>query len=105
MSVIKKMLPVFIAATMSMSLFGCGEKDDSSTSDNSNSSEADSSSATENESEKDSDSNADESSDVEDATVQANIPLEYDGTDVNDDCADVINKYFTAIINQKYDDY
>lgn len=107
MSVIKKMLPVFMAAAMSMSLFGCGGQDDSSTSDSSSSSEADSSSKAENDSEKDADadSNADESSDVEDATVQANIPLEYDGTDVNDNCADTINDYFTAIINQKYDDY
>lgn len=108
MSAMKKILPIFMAAAMSMSLFGCGGEDSSSTSDSSNS---DSSSAAENDSDKDSDSNSeadensDNSSDTEEATVQADIPLEYDGTDVNDNCADTINKYFTAIINQKYDDY
>lgn len=91
-------LLTLMTLAMTASLFGCSSKEDTTptvpeTSDSAAEKSGESTDATENEVE------------TEDATVQANIPLEYDGTDVNDDCADVINKYFTAIINQKYDSY
>ncbi len=90
-----KYLPLLAALTMAMPLFGCGsddtdtEADDISTSDSS----------------ADTEDSSDADSETEDATVQENIPLEYDGTEVDDSCAETIGKYFTAIINQKYDDY
>lgn len=96
MSVIKRILPVFAAAAMAVSMFGCSSKENSTE----NSSAEDSKSASaEN-------SGAEETQAPEEpATVQADIPLEYDGTEVNDSCADTINSYFTAIINQDYDAY
>lgn len=100
MSAIKRILPIFAAAAMAISFFGCSNKEDD-TSTGADATDSSTSEAAEN-----ADPEATEAeTDVEEATVQANIPLEYDGTDVNDDCADTISKYFTAIINQKYDDY
>lgn len=98
MSVLKRMLSVFAAAAMAASLFGCSKTEntsDSSVKEESSASEPDESSESAEESEVP----------EEPATVQKDIPLEYDGTDVNDNCADTINKYFTAIINQDYDSY
>ena len=96
MSAIKRMLSVFAAAALAASLFGCSstEKDtENSVAEESTSAAAEESAASETEAPE------------EPATVQADIPLEYNGEDVNEGCADVINKYFTAIINQDYDSY
>lgn len=103
MSAIKKIFLAMAVIVMAASLFGCsGDKENDDTS----ASSEQSSSADESVNDDNSNDAASESdTETEDATVQANIPLEYDGTDVNDSCADTINKYFTAIINQRYDDY
>ncbi|MDE6020113.1 MAG: hypothetical protein K2H01_03820 [Ruminococcus sp.] len=103
MSAIKKIFLAMAVIVMAASLFGCsGDKENDDTS----ASSEQSSSADESVNDDNSNDAAFESdTETEDATVQANIPLEYDGTDVNDSCADTINKYFTAIINQRYDDY
>lgn len=96
MSAIKRMLSVFAAAALAASLFGCS----STEKDKENSVQEESTSAAAEES-----SGAETEVPEEPATVQADIPLEYNGTDVNEGCADVINKYFTAIINQDYEGY
>lgn len=103
MSAIKKIFLAMTVIVMAASLFGCSgdnKKDDTSADPEQGSSAAESV----NDDSSDDDS-SESDTETEDATVQANIPLEYDGTDVNDSCADTINKYFTAIINQRYDDY
>lgn len=103
MSAIKKIFLAMAVIVMAASLFGCsGDKENDDTSASSEqSSSADKSVNDDNSN----DAASESDTETEDATVQANIPLEYDGTDVNDSCADTINKYFTAIINQRYDDY
>jgi hypothetical protein len=98
MTVKSKFLPILMALAMTASFFGCSSKDDTEPT------EPESSDSAAEQSGESTDVTEDET-ETEDATVQANIPLEYDGTDVNDDCADTINKYFTAIINQTYDSY
>ncbi|MBQ8724262.1 MAG: hypothetical protein IJY74_01150, partial [Oscillospiraceae bacterium] len=42
---------------------------------------------------------------TEEATVQADIPLEYDGTEIPDGAAEAIESYFQAIMNQDYKAY
>lgn len=99
MTIKGKLLLMFMTVAMTASFFGCSDKDDTASTTESSSSDSAAEQSTE------STEAAKDETETEDATVQANIPLEYDGTDVNDDCADTINKYFTAIINQKYDSY
>lgn len=103
MSAIKKIFLAMAVIVMAASLFGCsGDKEND---DTSAVSEQGSSAAESVNDDSSDDASSESDTETEDATVQANIPLEYDGTDVNDSCADTINKYFTAIINQRYDDY
>lgn len=97
MSVIKRMLTVLAAAAMTASLFGCSKAENGT----------ESSAKEENSTSAAADSSESEVSEIpeEPATVQKDIPLEYEGTDVHDNCADTINKYFTAVINQDYESY
>ncbi|MGN0583898.1 MAG: hypothetical protein ACI4JD_00445 [Ruminococcus sp.] len=99
MSVIKKLLPFFMIAAMAAPLFGCSSNKDESSEKTSSDSSTSESAETENTEQEETEA------ETEPATVQESIPLEYDDSDVENDCADVINKYFTAVINQDYESY
>ena len=96
MTNLKRFLLVLSAAVMSLSVCACsGETAEES----SNTPE---SSVSENE-----DSTAEEATEeaTEEAPVQADIPLEFDGSEVPDAAAKTIAEYFKAIMNQDYDAY
>lgn len=94
-------------AAMAAPLFGCSSDEEilskNTSSDSSTSESAETENAEQEESKAETD--AETEAETEPATVQESIPLEYDDTDVENDCADVINKYFTAVINQDYESY
>lgn len=111
MSVIKKLLPFFMIAAMAAPLFGCSSDKDKSSESTSSDSSTSESAETENTEQEESKAETDNTeqeeteAETEPATVQESIPIEYDDSDVENDCAEVINKYFTAVINQDYESY
>ncbi len=97
MTNLKRFLLILSAAVMALSVCACsGEGTEES------SSNPESSSVSENE-----DSSAEETTEeaTEEAPVQADIPLEYDGSEVPDAAAKTIGAYFKAIMNQDYNSY
>lgn len=110
MSAIKKILAVLLVSCMAIAVFGCSSEKESTESE----SGAETSAAAETESEAEDDTAAGEESEAEseseaeeekpeDATVQAEVPVETE--DISESCGDTINRYFTAIINQNYEGY
>lgn len=96
----KRFVLILTAAVMTLPLYCCGEKEETSGSSVSDSDENTSSQ----------ESNSDEESsqsaaEITAATEQAPIPQEYDGSEVDDACAKAISDYFTAIMNQDYEAY
>lgn len=98
MTNLKRFLLVLSAAVMCLSVCACSSEttEESSTSDSSSVSDV----------------SEDENSSAEEATeeateepVQADIPLEYDGSEVPDAAAKTIGEYFKAIMNQDYNAY
>ncbi len=99
MTNLKRFLIVLAASVMCFSVCACsGETTEDS------SSTPESSSASDSEKE---DSSAEESTEetTEEEPVQADIPLQFDGTEVPDAAAKAIGAYFKAIMNQDYNAY
>ncbi len=92
----KKFALVLMAALTATSLACCGEKetDGSSTAETTAASAAEDETTAENQTEAETE-----------AETHPPIPQEYDGTEIDDQCAQVISDYFTAIMNQDYDAY
>ncbi|MBQ8513797.1 MAG: hypothetical protein IJ496_00165 [Ruminococcus sp.] len=97
MSIFKRLALVLTAVVMSLPLYCCAEKEEDA-SDSSSAEVSDSASESEV-----SEESSEESSAA--AYVQQDIPQEYDGSEIDDACAQTISRYFTAIMNQEYEEY
>ncbi|MBQ8687959.1 MAG: hypothetical protein IJ512_05365 [Ruminococcus sp.] len=101
MTYLKRFACILTAAVMSLPLYCCSDEKEegsvsSETSEVSETSEIDLNEANE---------GGEESDDEPAAYIQQDIPTEYDGSEIDDACAQTISQYFTAIMNQDYDKY
>lgn len=98
MTYLKRLALILTAVVMSLPLYCCAEeKEESSVSTEASVSDA---------AEESSDASESEGSEEDPAAyVQKDIPMEYDGSEIDDACAQAIAKYFKAIMNHDYDAY
>jgi hypothetical protein len=105
MTHLKKIAMILAAAMMVLSAAACGSTDTESTSEAESSVSEGAETAEASSDDDASEADADSSDADTEETTQAAIPQEYDGSEVDDDCAQLISDYFTAIMNQDYEAY